>query len=378
MEIQNRFSILGSLAADDVESSWAKLSSAIVSGGKSVIGLKRRAKQPWLSDETYDVLAKKGAARNCGLVVERRRLQGIFNAKAKLDRDAFYNKLADEAEAGLHQNSLRPAYRAIKAIAGKKGNSAPVPVKKLDGSACSSASEILSRWQEHFESALNFPQAIPCSALGDLAEATPSNPTVDTCPPSLEEIYVAVRKLKNGRAAGLDGISPELLKYAIDPISSGLHTLFLKVWQTGKILADWRDNVIVALFKGKGSKTECGSYRPISLLSVPGKVLAHVLLNRFNPLLTEDRCPQQSGFTAGRSTADAILALRLLLELHSEFKRPLYVAYVDLKSAFDSVYRTALWLALKGVGVPDVILRLIQDLHTDSGVRVRVGPDLSE
>ena len=80
-------------------------------------------------------------------------------------------------------------------------------------------------------------------------------------------------------------------------------------------------------------------------------MLAHVLLHRLNPLLAEHRRPQQSGFTAGRSTADAILALRLLVELHSEFKRPLYVGYVDLKSAFDSVNRTSLWLALKGIGV---------------------------
>ena len=86
-----------------------------------------------------------------------------------------------------------------------------------------------------------------------------------------------------------------------------------------------------------------GSYRPITLLSIPGKVFAHVLLARLNPLLTKHRRPEQSGFTAGRSTVDAILALRLLCELHREFNQPLSVAYVDLKAAFvDSVDRKAL------------------------------------
>ena len=97
-----------------------------------------------------------------------------------------------------------------------------------------------------------------------------------------------------------------------------------------------------ALYKGKGHRNECSSYRPITLLSVPGKVFAHVLLARLQPLLTPARRPQQSGFTAGRSTMDAILALRLLSEIHREFRRPLHVAYVDLKSAFDSVDRQAL------------------------------------
>jgi len=64
----------------------------------------------------------------------------------------------------------------------------------------------------------------------------------------------------------------------------------------------------------------------ITLLSVPGKVFAHVLLERIQPLLDMTRRPEQSGFVAGRSTMDAILALRLLSDLHREFDRPLNVA----------------------------------------------------
>ena len=63
------------------------------------------------------------------------------------------------------------------------------------------------------------------------------------------------------------------------------------------------------LYKGKGPRTVCSNYRPITLLSVPGKVFAHVLLARIQPLIDQSRRPQQSGFTAGRSTIDAILAL---------------------------------------------------------------------
>ena len=74
----------------------------------------------------------------------------------------------------------------------------------------------------------------------------------------------------------------------------------------------WKDGILVALYKGKGTKTECCNYRPITLLSVPGKVFAHVLLARTQPLLDMTRRPEQSGFVAGRSTMDAILALRLL------------------------------------------------------------------
>jgi len=97
-------------------------------------------------------------------------------------------------------------------------------------------------------------------------------------------------------------------------ISQALHDLFSTVWSSGKVPAEWKEGIIVSLYKGKGSRSCCNSYWPISLLSVPGKVFAHVLLTRLQPLLDRNKHPQQSGFTAGRSTDDAILALRLLSE----------------------------------------------------------------
>ena len=74
---------------------------------------------------------------------------------------------------------------------------------------------------------------------------------------------------------------------------------------------------------------------------------------------------------------DAILALRLLVELHREFQRPLHVVYIDLKAAFDSVDRSALWKAMKGIGVPKTLLDLIQELHNGTTAKIRLGQRLS-
>ena len=90
------------------------------------------------------------------------------------------------------------------------------------------------------------------------------------------------------------------------------------------------------------------------------------LLARLEPLLAERRRPQQSGCTAGRSTTDAVLALRLLSDLHHEFSLPPYVAYVDPKSAFDSVDREGLWKAVCGISAATVLLDLIQDFYTQT------------
>jgi len=93
-------------------------------------------------------------------------------------------------------------------------------------------------------------------------------------------------------------------------------------------------------------------------------VFAHAILARLQPLLHRQQRPQQSGFTAGRLTADAILALRLLSELHGEFSKPLHVTYVDMKAALALVDRQALWKALQAKHVPPFLVSLIKDLHT--------------
>jgi len=56
-------------------------------------------------------------------------------------------------------------------------------------------------------------------------------------------------------------------------------------------------------------RTLCSNYRLITLLSVFGKIFAHVLLARIQPLIDQSRGVQQPDFTAARPTTDAILAL---------------------------------------------------------------------
>jgi len=123
-----------------------------------------------------------------------------------------------------------------------------------------------------YDTALNHAPASPCPDLDSAA----SNATPDADDgPTLGEVRRAIQKLKNGRAGGPDGIQPELLKYAEIPTSTALHDLFAQVWRTGRVPSEWCEGIVVSLYKGKGPRTSCGSYRPISLLSVPGSFCTH-------------------------------------------------------------------------------------------------------
>ena len=87
-----------------------------------------------------------------------------------------------------------------------------------------------------YKAALNFPPADHYPELADLAaNATPSN-LVALDPPSLGEVHQAIAKLKNGRAAGLNAIAPEMLKSVpFNQSPLGLHSLFLNVWESGRV-----------------------------------------------------------------------------------------------------------------------------------------------
>ena len=81
----------------------------------------------------------------------------------------------------------------------------------------------------------------------------------------------------------------------------------------------------------------------MTLLSVPGKVFAQIIIYRVRHHRLEYQRPEQSGFTPKRSTIDHIHALRALTERRREFRQGLLAAYVYLCKAFDSVNGDALW-----------------------------------
>ena len=86
-----------------------------------------------------------------------------------------------------------------------------------------------------------------------------------------EEIAQCVKKLKNNKTGGCDGIVGELLKYGGSGMVCLLEQLFSVIWCEELVPRQWREGLIVNLFK-KGDKEDPGDYRGITLLSVVGKV----------------------------------------------------------------------------------------------------------
>ena len=116
----------------------------------------------------------------------------------------------------------------------------------------------------------------------------------------------------------------------------------------------------------------------MTLLSVPGKVFARIIIYGVRHHLFEHQWPEQSGFTPKRSTIDRFLALQVLNEHRQEFCQGLLAAEVDLCKAFDSVNRDALWRILGLRGVPPKLTNLMSELYSGTESAVKCGDTISD
>ncbi|CAB1116295.1 unnamed protein product [Ectocarpus sp. CCAP 1310/34] len=131
----------------------------------------------------------------------------------------------------------------------------------------------------------------------------------------------------------------------------------------------------------KCDQSNCNNYRGISLLSHVGKVPIKIITNRLSAfceasnILPEEQC----GFRPGRSTVDMLFVVRRLQELGRRKKIPLYMCFVDLNKAYDSVDREMLRKVLARAGIPAKLIKVISQFHDGMRARVRMdGGELSD
>ena len=71
------------------------------------------------------------------------------------------------------------------------------------------------------------------------------------------------------------------------------------------------------------------------------------------------------GFKSDYSTVDAIFILESLLSKYIRDKKRLYCSFIDLKRAFDSVYRDGLWYKLLKQGLNGKVFQIIRSIYSD-------------
>ena len=118
---------------------------------------------------------------------------------------------------------------------------------------------IIERWKGYFDKLLN--EENPRSIFGD---GVPNEGLTQGI--SRNEVKVVVSRMKNGKATGMDGIPVEVWKCLGEEGIDMLCDLMQGIYEQETIPTEWRDSVIIPIYKEKGDIQDCGNYRGIKLM----------------------------------------------------------------------------------------------------------------
>ena len=292
-------------------------------------------------------------------------------------KEQWWSDRATELQEAADRKNAKLFYDGLKAIYGPQANGSSSILSAGAETRLTEPSRILERWAEHFSDVLNRSSTISQAAIDNIAQRPLMDELVQR--PTLDETIAATKRLSSGKAAGPDAIAAEVYKYGVINLTKSLVKLFNNIWDRRAVPQEFKDATIVHIYKMKGDKSICDNHRGIYLLCIAGKILTRILLNWLSLHLADNVLPEsQCGFRAQRSTIDMIFAARQVQEKCREQNLALYMVFVDLTKAFDTISRYGLWQILRKIGCPDLVVDIIRSFHEGMLARVQDQGQTSE
>jgi len=194
-----------------------------------------------------------------------------------------------------------------------------------------------------------------------------------------EMVLEKLKSLKTNKSPGPDMCHPYVLSKLRDEMKKPLCLLFNKSLESGEIPDEWKTANISAIHK-KHSKRKPSNYRPVSLTSVPCKIMESILRGKIMEHMDTQSlfAPQQHGFRPGRSCVTQLLEVMEQWTDTLDSGGAIDAIYFDFAKAFDTVPKERLIGKCESYGISGQILRWIRTFLTGRKQRVKVSGCFSE
>jgi len=170
-----------------------------------------------------------------------------------------------------------------------------------------------------------------------------------------DQVRDHLSKLETHKSMAPNGMHPQVLR------ELALSTIFERSWRTGEEPEDWRKASVTPVFK-KGKKEDPGNYRPVSLTSIPGKVMEQLILEVILKQVEEKKVirSSQHGFTKGKLCLTNLIAFYDGMTGWVDEGRAVDVVYLDFSKAFNTVSHNILLGKLRKCGLDEWTVRWIE------------------
>ena len=205
---------------------------------------QEKKRKRWLNDEVLDITNRKAAAfvewqNNRNTRNERKyykkyaTLRKMAKKASKTRQTEYWDELSLEIEQAIERNDPATAFATLRHIRGGRAKIEDMPIFDAQGKLLTNSEERLDRWREYFEGLLNVPTMVEPAIIASIPVQTITEEEVDrqSRAPTLTELEQAIGRMKSGKAAGIDGITTDVIKAGGRVMAKQLHQIFVEIWE---------------------------------------------------------------------------------------------------------------------------------------------------
>lgn len=355
-----------SLPNKSVEQNWQDIKASLMN--KKIEHIlqpkEKKAKKEWMTQDILNLMEERRKHKNKNQN-QYKQIHRTIRKKIKEAKELWLQESCKEIE---HLQSIHDDFNLHKKLKEHSGiykRKKTSVLQNANGDVLITNEDRCNEWQQYIQQLFE-------DETRKGPESILANCEAENGPPILKsEVEKAIRQSKTRKTPGPDEIPVELLKILDDESISVLTAFFNQVYQSGELPNDWQKSIFIALPKNTKA-SRCSDFRLISLMSHVLKILLKILLNRIYDICDQDIGKEQFGFRNGLGTREALFSMRVLLQKSCEFRKNLYICFIDFEKAFDRVKHTELFQCLKSYNVDNYDLRLLINLYHNQFAVVRV------
>jgi ribonuclease HI/exonuclease III len=180
-----------------------------------------------------------------------------------------------------------------------------------------------------------------------------------------------INHLPRNKQPGPDAVYNELLRALPHSARAAIHCLFAIMWATGTTPTTWKKSNTILLYK-KDDATEAKNYRPIALANTLYKLWTRVVTlaaaSHAEKHSIVSSC--QEGFRKHRNTTRQLQNYLHVIEDAALTNQDLFVTYIDLSNAFNTVEHDRLLWVMYDMGLPCDLIDVVHNLYSDASTTI--------